>query len=337
MTCADQHVRAGPDVVNASGGTIVVNVLLALAGLVFGSVAAAAADARLLLAALLTRQLLARSAGLLIAPAALLLMTAVVMVLAGMAIVRLRPTMSLVQGCIASLLFLGLQVGGTSGTAPVTPVVVVNVLLLWAAATLAFWLPATFRARHQMEQGQWGLAVHFSGLFLVSALCLLIPRIGGLSTAGTIVLAPLARDARIPEFGDQRRVTRALADGASVVKDTAREANRQAVLAAADRVRADPCDSAAYFGLRRALLTFLHANLEPWHHDIPETVAADGRTIDVSAQLDAPSLQVFRLALAAQILQPNDLPAAAPRYIIAAHATNVGKSNPQVAALICNK
>ncbi|HUB16956.1 MAG TPA: hypothetical protein VMB34_33785 [Acetobacteraceae bacterium] len=242
-------------------------------------------------------------------PAALLICAAL---LAGGLFTRLNRSLSVVEPAVGTVLYLGLQAGLVlaSGNRPGTPALVMGVAFA-ACDILAFWLPSALHAWKAGSLGAAPVAMQGSGLLGALATCLLLPLIMGpaLLTTGAAALEPLRPAPMMPRFGDAEHITRALAAGTPAQEDPDRHANRAAVMVAADRLRGDPCDSAAYYELRRALLVFLNSNVDQWYRKRPEPISLDGRLVNASHELDAPATEVFRQAFAAQIVHFNDLPA----------------------------
>ena len=84
---------------------------------------------------------------------------------------------------------------------------------------------------------------------------------------------------------------------------------RQAVLDAARRLEAAPCDAAARDELRRAIMALL-ALLTATADTPVETFALDGRIIDASSFLNAPAAAVMREAAMAGVISPTEMPEA---------------------------
>ena len=245
--------------------------------------------------------------------------------------------MSLVQGCIASLLFLGLQVGGTSGTAPVTPVVVVNVLFLWAAADIGVLV-----ARHVPRAASGGTRTMGTGgsfqrpLPLVSALCLLIlahnwravhrrNNRAGRHWLGTRAYRSSADQlARSPTPWPTARLWSRIRPGRLIPPGgPGCRLDRAAPILATRRLTWAPP------GACRRSCTPTSS------HGIADIPANGGRRRThnrrVSATGRAVPCRLFRLAPGKhKFCNQNDLPAAAPRYIIFSTACNQRrhKSNP---------
>ncbi len=82
---------------------------------------------------------------------------------------------------------------------------------------------------------------------------------------------------------------------------------RQAVLDAARRLEAAPCDAAAREELRRAILALLALLMATADKPV-ETLALDGRIIDASSFLNAPAATVMREAAVAGVISPAEMP-----------------------------
>jgi hypothetical protein len=109
-----------------------------------------------------------------------------------------------------------------------------------------------------------------------------------------------------PAPGDDAALARAAAAG-RLAEDPDRHSLRQAVLRAAERLAATPCDERARDDLRRASAALVTHLLDS--EDKPlEFVMVDGRGVDASGYFNAAAGGVIRQAMRDGVLSHGDLP-----------------------------
>ena len=123
-------------------------------------------------------------------------------------------------------------------------------------------------------------------------------------------IAPMQPDARIPTFqesvANRAELERAQRNG-QLAEEPKQRALRGAVINAAARVDASPCDEQGRAALRVAVADFMTYQREIQDKPPAETLVVDGRTIDARGFLNHDAAVASRAAMAAGIL-----PVAAP-------------------------
>lgn len=126
-----------------------------------------------------------------------------------------------------------------------------------------------------------------------------------------VALRPLTPSASVPTFqqslSDDRALQGAHADG-KLVEDPAMRARRAAVIAAGQKVDANPCDKAAREELRVAVVAFFKANMSASDKKPVETMVVDGRVVDARGFLNGRATDVMTMAFADGILTRDALP-----------------------------
>jgi hypothetical protein len=152
-----------------------------------------------------------------------------------------------------------------------------------------------------------------SALFLIAVAIATWFIAGG--PAPGVRVRPLTADPNLPTFQESVRQSerreKAYAEAAAngeMVEDPAMRARRQAVIAAGQKVDANPCDMDARAELTKAVQALFKANMSASDKKPTETMVVDGRVVDARGHLNREATDVMTMAFADGTIDRKALP-----------------------------